>query len=343
MTKLSDIILNDAKSSMEGIDFSRLKNKSVLITGASGLVGTYLLTGLAHIPQKSRPKQIYAICQSKPERHWKEITGRVRATVIRGDFCNDRFVGGLPKADVIIHASGYAQPGKFMMDPLKTIKLNTAVTLKLLGKLESKGKFLFISTSEVYSGLAHPPFKENQIGTTNTDHPRSCYIEGKRCGEAMIHAARSMGVDAKSVRLALAYGPGTRKDDKRVLNSFIGRAFIERKIEMMDSGETLRTYVYVTDATQMMWRILLHGKEGLYNVGGISRTTIAKLARLIGKIIKVPVIIPKSKKQALTAAPEDVRLDLSKVRKEFGKKDFVSLEKGVRKTIEWQKELYDIT
>jgi nucleoside-diphosphate-sugar epimerase len=110
----------------------------------------------------------------------------------------------------------------------------------------------------------------------------------------------------------------------------------------MDSGEALRTYCYITDATQMMWHILLHGKEHVYNIGGTSRTTIAKLAKLIGNIVNVPVIIPKSNKWTLASAPEDVRLDLHKVKKEFGKKEFVSFEDGVRKTIAWQKELYTL-
>ncbi|MFZ2620999.1 MAG: NAD-dependent epimerase/dehydratase family protein [Minisyncoccia bacterium] len=335
MDKLAQIIIDDAKSSIKGVDFSQLKNKNVLITGASGLVGTYLLAGLLKTGVK-----VYAVCQSKPEKYWEEISKGANATVIGGDLCDDDFVNKLPKADIIIHAGGYGQPGKFMENPLKTIKMNTAVTLKLFDKLNNSGKFLFMSTSEVYSGLSKPPFKETEIGTTNTDHPRSCYIEAKRCGEAIVSTLRSSGVDAKSVRLSLAYGPGTKKDDKRVLNSFIGRALTEKKINMMDDGSALRTYCYITDAVWMMWKILLEGKDNIYNVGGISRTTIADLAKLIGKNLKVPVNIPKSEKQALVGAPEDVSLNLDKVKNEFGKKDFVSLEVGVKKTIEWQKVLY---
>jgi nucleoside-diphosphate-sugar epimerase len=240
---------------------------------------------------------------------------------------------------MIIHAGGYGQPGKFMIDPMKTLKLNTTLTIKLFEKLKQNGKFLFISSSEVYSGLTKSPFSENQIGTTNTDHPRSCYIEAKRCGEAIVFSARNQGIDAKSVRLSLAYGPGTKKDDKRVINSFIGRALVEKKIDMMDDGSALRTYCYVTDAVEIMWKILLEGKENIYNVGGKSKTTIADLAKLIGKTLKVPVNIPKSNKH-LSGAPDDVSLNLDKIKKEFKKTDFVSLEDGMKKTIEWQKELY---
>src|SRR3989344_5346427 len=271
MDKLAQIIIDDAKSSIQGIDFSALKNKTVLITGASGLVGTYFLAGLKYIPVKNRPKKIYAVCQNSPEKHWKEIALSIKATIIKGDLTDDSFLDKLPEADLIIHASGYGQPGKFMIDSFKTIKLNTTVTMKLLEKLKPEGKFLFLSSSEVYSGLTKPPHKENEIGTTNTDHPRSCYIEAKRCGEAIVFAALAKNIDAKSARLSLAYGPGTKTDDKRAINGFIGRAITERKIELMDAGEALRTYCYITDATQMMWNILLHGKENIYNVGGISR------------------------------------------------------------------------
>ncbi|MFZ2975704.1 MAG: NAD-dependent epimerase/dehydratase family protein, partial [Candidatus Moraniibacteriota bacterium] len=212
-------------------------------------------------------------------------------------------------------------------------------TFATIDKLESGGKYLFISTSEVYSGLPKPPYKENQIGTTNTDHPRSCYIEGKRGGEAIVNAYRARGVSAKSARLALAYGPGTRKDDARVLNNFIQKALTKGKIELMDSGISPRTYLYVADAVEILFDILFKGSDGLYNVGGTSRTTIAKLAKLVGKNTKTPVIIPKDK-VGLSGAPTDVRLDMTKAKKEFGKTNFIPLEEGLRRTIDWQRKLY---
>src|SRR3989344_7416543 len=140
MDKLAQIIIDDAKNSTKGIDFLELKNKTVLITGASGLVGTYLLAGLSNVSQKNYPKKIYAVCQSNPEKHWEEICHSIPTTILRGDRTSDSFVNKLPEADVIIHAGGYGQPGKFMADPIKTIKLNTTVTLQLLEKLKPKGK-----------------------------------------------------------------------------------------------------------------------------------------------------------------------------------------------------------
>jgi nucleoside-diphosphate-sugar epimerase len=208
----------------------------------------------------------------------------------------------------------------------------------LFDKLSKRGKFLFVSSSEIYSGLKKPPFKESEAGITNTTHPRACYIEAKRCAEAICLAYRKKGIDAKAVRLSLAYGPGTRPGDKRVLNSFIEKA-LTGKIALLDQGEAKRTYCYISDATEIMWNVLLHGKEPIYNVGGNSRTTIRELAEKIGKYLDAPVILP-SKIQDMAGAPEDVYLDMTKVQEEFNKIEYVILDEGLKNTIEWQRQLY---
>ncbi|MEK7097218.1 MAG: NAD-dependent epimerase/dehydratase family protein, partial [Patescibacteria group bacterium] len=169
----------------------------------------------------------------------------------------------------------------------------------------------------------------------------SCYIEAKRCGEAICNAYRAKGVQAKSARLSLAYGPGTKQGDLRVLNSFIQKA-IQGKIEMLDYGEAKRTYCYISDAIEIMWKILLFGKEPVYNVGGFSNITIADLARKIGKYLDIPVVFPKISSDKISGAPVDVSLDMSKVKNEFGKTEYVSLDEGLERTIEWQKKLYQI-
>jgi len=227
-----------------------------------------------------------------------------------------------------------------MENPTKTLKLNTLATFILFDKLNTGGKFLFISSSEVYSGNKNFPYKETEIGKTNTDHQRSCYIEAKRCGEAICNAQRIKGINAKSVRLSLAYGPGTKPNDQRVLNSFIQKAIESKEIKLLDKGEAKRTYCYITDAVEIMWHVLLNGKEAIYNIGGESKTTISELAKKIGRYMDVPVIFPKSSENTLSGAPEDVCLDMKKVKNEFNKSNFTSLDEGLKKTIEWQKILY---
>jgi nucleoside-diphosphate-sugar epimerase len=143
-------------------------------------------------------------------------------------------------------------------------------------------------------------------------------------------------VNAVSARLALAYGPGAKETDARVLNAFVERGLIERQINLMDAGKARRTYCYITDAVVMLWRLLLGGTDGIYNVGGESRTTIAELAMAVGQLLDVPVSFPASG-QRLDGAPEDVCLDMSRYETEFGRPEFLPLEEGLRRTIEWQK------
>ena len=229
--------------------------------------------------------------------------------------------------DAIIHMAGYAQPAKFMADEIGTLEVNTSTLIKLFKLLKPGGKFLYASSSEVYNGTP-PPQNESQIGTTDPQHPRACYIEGKRCGEAICMAMRRKGYDVKIARISLTYGK-TRPGDTRALNHFIEQAKTG-KIKLMDKGEAKRTYLYVDDAVKILWDILLKGKEPVYNVGGTSRTTIAELAQTIGRLTRAEVILGD---KGLAGAPDDVQLDITKVLTEFGTREFVSLEEGLKKMI----------
>ena len=264
---------------------------------------------------------------------------RGSVTFYKGNLSQIDFLSSLPSADVIIHAATYGQPGKFADFPDETLKLNTLSTFCLLDKLLPGNRFLFLSSSEVYDGLDGAPFTEEQIGTTNTTHPRACYIEGKRCGEAACNAYRSKGIDAKAVRLSHAYGPGARNDDRRAMNSFIRMALCEKKITMLDAGLARRSYCYISDAGAMLWRILLGGREVIYNVGGDYRTTIAEMARGIGNILNVEVIVPEDGSRAMPGAPNEVRVSIAKFEHEFGKLKSTEPDTGLRRTVEWHKAI----
>lgn len=337
---LVSIIEEDVKRILLNHDFQGLEGKSVLITGASGLLGMYFLASLRELALQGRGAgSVTAVAQTQLVEPFISISSFKGARVVHGDLTDLSFTSGLGKFDFIIHAAGYGQPGRFMEDQVKTLKLNTATTLELFDLLALDGHFLYLSSSEVYSGLSSPPYKEGQIGTTNTTHARSCYIEAKRCGEAICNAYRANGINASSARLALAYGPGTKSGDHRVINSFIERALTQHKIKLQDMGEAKRTYCYISDAIEILWDILLSGTEPLYNVGGHSRVTIAELASKIGGYLMVPVEFPTNS-VALGGAPNEVYLDMSLVESEFKKSRFVSFDEGLSRTIEWQKVLY---
>ena len=276
-----DFLEKDINRVIENIDFSTLKNKKVLITGASGLVGFYLTQCVKKL-QNELNIEIYLSYKNDIPSYLKEYYDFPYAE-IKEDITSVKLE---PKFfDVIIHSSGYAQPMKFLSDSLTTIKINTHATINLLDSLKPEGKFLFVSTSELYSGNDTLNIDESQIGTTTPSHNRACYIESKRCGETICHSYRTSGYDVKIARLSLAYGPFTKLGDLRVLNSIIDKGLNNNTIELMDDGSALRTYCYITDVIEMFWNILLHGKDVTYNVSGFSNISIKGLAENVGQIL----------------------------------------------------------
>jgi nucleoside-diphosphate-sugar epimerase len=331
----NDAIHEDVNELITKIDFHYLNNKSILITGASGLLGIYFISCLKFLKAKYNIKVYAWYNNTLPD--YLEDYFNFDLIRIQHDITDDSYFDQLPKFDIVIHSSGYAQPLKFVEDKIKTIKINTISTLKLLEKLNENGKFLFISSSEVYSGLKNPPHKESLIGCTNTDHPRACYIEGKKCGEVICLSYQQKKVDIKIARLAPTYGPGTKGGDRRVLNSLIQKGIIDKKIILLDKGEALRTFCYISDVIEISWKILLFGKESIYNVGGISKIKIKDLAKKIGEELNVPVVMPK-KNVSLAGASKEVHLDISRIRNEFNKDNFININSGLKRTITWQKE-----
>ena len=342
LNRMHDLLKNDAIRVVENVDLTPLNNKSILITGATGIIGVNLVASLGALCTLGiGPSKVICAAHSPMTSLVDTVFDFPEATVVSGDLSKGiDFLRNHGPFDYIIHAAGYGQPGKFMADPVKTLQLNTSCTLALFDILNSQGSFLFISTSEVYSGLVKSPFKETQIGSTNTDHPRGCYIEAKRCGEAICNAQSTRGFAARSARVALAYGPGTKKNDHRVLNQFIQRALKDGAIRLQDLGEAKRTYCYVSDTVEILWNIMLYGEKSIYNVGGESRTTIGELAKLIGKITDVNVEFPEAEKD-MSDAPEDVSLDMALVSDEFGKSCYVDLNDGLRATVSYQGILYN--
>ncbi len=281
--------------------------KRLLITGAYGLVGSNICKVLEH---------------DFPE---------IEITKVKHD--EHKMVIDRETYDYIVYAAGYGQPLKFLQDKLETIDIHCGFPLKMALKgLKKYGTFLYISSSEVYSG-APSPHTEDMIGTTTPQHPRACYIEGKRCGEAICMAYKEQGFNVKIARLALAYGPGTKKGDTRVINQFIERALTKKQIEVTGDGSAMRTYCYIGDVVDQLLWILTKGDKTVYNVGGISRTSIRDLALEIAAIANVSVTWRTA--EGVVGAPDDVCLDMS-----WWHNPFTLLRDGLRLTINYQKQLY---
>jgi nucleoside-diphosphate-sugar epimerase len=335
--KLIDLLLQDNEHTFDNIDTSQLNNKKILITGASGLLGVHFLSSLLYLKNKLNYNiLVIAIFNSEPETWFKELIDLGNFSYMRGDLSDITFVDRLLDVDYIIHCATYAQPMKFTQDAIKTITLNTTTTNALIKKLKPNGKFLFVSSSEIYSGLDKNEYVEDDIGTTTPSHVRSCYIEGKRCGEAICHSYIKQGVDIKIARLCLGYGTGIKFNDTRAMNSFIINALKHHEIRLLDSGNAKRNYIYASDVVKMMWNIFLQGKSVTYNIGGDNETDIKTIASYISQELFVPLIIPEDD-NGLLGSPVGVRLDIDKYNNEFGNFDKVALGDGIKRTIKWCK------
>ena len=334
-----NIIAGDLERITKGMDFHMLNGKKVLVTGATGLIGSYLLQTIESVRDTfvDCPLVYVVVHNSLPQ--WLDFTKtQDNYVILQGDLSDFEFLNSLPKVDVIIHAAGYGQPGMFLTDKIKTLRINTLATDQLFLKLNEKGIYLFLSSSEIYSGSSNTPYDENDAGVTSPQHNRACYIEGKRCGEAVCMAYREKGINVKIARVSLAYGPCFKQGDKRVLNNFIEKS-IRGDIDMLDAGEAKRVYCYISDTVEMLWHILLEGKDTVYNVGGEEETTIRNLANLVANNSGVNVIVPVSD-NGMKDAPIAVAMSVEKVRNEFKKTEFISLEEGIKRTIEWYNNEY---
>jgi len=330
------VIFEDIERIKSRVNLSSLNNKRVLVTGGSGLIGQYILNLLVSLVE-SDGLQIEIDSISKRIPQAGSVLGSSSINSLQIDLGKEFKLDANRKYDLIVHAAGYGQPQKFLTDEIATLAINGATTINLSKYLEEDGTFLFLSTSEVYLGSLHFPSSEGDFGQIGPDHQRAPYVIGKSYGETVMSSLRRAGINTKVARVALAYGPGTERDDSRVLNQLIKRGITEKKSALMDQGKAIRTYCYVADTVEMLMNIALLGKSMLYNVGGVSRVTILELAETVGKLLEVEVTTSLSK-GFLTSAPEEVSLDMSKYSQEFGAVDFKTLQSGLELTINWQRE-----
>jgi nucleoside-diphosphate-sugar epimerase len=341
-----NLIFKNAQRNIDVLDFSSLNNKKILLTGTTGLIGVHLLSTLILL-KKIYNIEIYCLTNDNIDEMFLPLYKD--CFIIKGNLVNsksidkllDIFSENLWGVDYIIHSAGYGQPKKFTDDKVNTILINTKVTCELFKLLNPGGSFLYCSTSEIYNGIEEKNIDESRIGTTTPDHPRSCYIDSKRCGESILHGFSEKGYNTKIARISLAYGPGTKKNDERVLNNFIQKAIQNKSINMLDDGSSIRTYGHVSDITEMLWNIFLHGKDITYNVAGVSEISILELAKNIGYKLNCNANSPKNNSNELKGNPKVVNLSLNKYFQEFGEKKYIPLNEGLTDTIQWQEKLYN--
>lgn len=335
MKESLEILKHDANFLCSDLDKSFFQNKKILITGVSGLIGINVLTTLVQLIDDGIKIEIWGQYFSEPRDIFKEFQ-RKSVHFVQMDVSDLKSLEGLPDFDIVIHSAGYGQPGKFLEQRLKTYQIGAMATKTLLDRTKKEGTFIFLSSVEVFHGATEMPLVEDMVGTTSPDHPRACYIEGKRAGEMLCHIYREFNqINAFSVRLGYSYGPGVRKDDQRALYEFIQKAKVQNKIALRDQGKAQRTYCYIRDVLWYLFKMMNEKTAyGVYNLGGISQVSIRGIAELVAKKFDCPLIIPDSEDNSL-AAPKEIELSSERIQKEFGKPEFVSIEEGIKRSVDW--------
>lgn len=226
-----------------------------------------------------------------------------------------KFVHVPGKLDYILHFASPASPIDYLKIPIQTLKVGSLGTHNLLGLAKAKGACMLIaSTSEVYGDPQVHPQAEDYWGNVNPVGPRGVYDEAKRFQEAMTMAYHTYhGVDTKIVRIFNTYGPRMRLNDGRVLPAFIGQALRGEDLTVFGDGTQTRSFCYVDDLVEGIYRLLLSDYHLPVNLGNPSEITISQFAeeiiQLTGTHQKVvykplPVDDPKQRQPDITLAKQ---------------------------------------
>lgn len=252
-----------------------MKGKRVLVTGAAGFLGSHLCD-----------RFIAEGCQVVGMDNL--ITGDLKNiehlfplenfTFYHHDVSNYVHVSG--HLDYILHFASPASPIDYLKIPIQTLKVGSLGTHNLLGLAKAKGaRILVASTSEIYGDPEEHPQKESYWGNVNPIGPRGVYDEAKRFQEAMTMAYhRFHGLETRIVRIFNTYGPRMRLNDGRVLPAFIGQALRGEDFTVFGDGSQTRSFCYVDDLVEGIYRLLLSDIAEPVNVGNPDEITIREFA-----------------------------------------------------------------
>ena len=305
--------------------------KRAVILGAAGFIGSHLVDRF--LAEGWRVTGVDSL-----------ITGTLRnlahlARDPRFDFIEADICGSLDviqgRVDAVLDFASPASPIDYLEHPFETLHVGSVGVENALRLAKRTGAvFLLSSTSEVYGDPLEHPQRETYWGNVNPIGPRAVYDEAKRFAEAITMAYRRYEkVQVRIARIFNTYGPRMRLDDGRVVPTFVAQALRGEPITLFGDGSQTRSFCYVDDNVEGMWRLLHSRYEEPVNIGTPHELTILEFAKAVQRLVgsDVPIV----SKPLPEDDPRVRRPDITRAKEILGWEPRISFDEGMRRTIAW--------
>lgn len=311
-----------------------MNKKVAVVTGGAGFLGSHLCDRLIQ-------ENIKVICLDNlltgRIENIEHLFGNENFHFIKLDVTN--FIHVSSSVDYVLHFASPASPIDYLKLPIQTLKVGSLGTHKALGLAkEKKARFLLASTSEVYGDPLVHPQREDYWGNVNPVGPRGVYDEAKRFAEAITMAYhRYHNLDTRIVRIFNTYGPRMRIDDGRALPTFFSQALRGEDITVYGDGKQTRSFCYVSDLIDGIFKLLLSNEVLPVNIGNPDEITIENFALEVIRLTN-----SKSKiiyKELPVDDPQIRQPDISKAKNILNWSPKISREEGLRITLEYFRKM----
>lgn len=340
----NDLYIQDViNTSNIDIPWDKLTNKSILISGSTGMIGSFLIDVLMHKNNKDNSNiHIYALGRNidKAKDRFNDYFNNPLFTFIEHDI-NNPLSMDINKIDYVLHLASNTHPVLYSTKPIDTITTNIIGTKNMLdfSVEHNADRFVFASSVEVYGENRGDvdKFGEDYCGYINSNALRAGYPEAKRCGEALCQAYRKeKNLDVVIPRFSRTYGPTMLLSDTKAISQFILKAVNNEDIILKSEGNQLYSYCYVADAVAGLLVTMLKGENGqAYNIASKdSDITLKELTNLCANCSNTKVIfeIPNDTEKAGYSKVTKALFDISKINN-IGYKSLTSISEGINKTI----------
>ncbi len=318
-----------------------LSSKRILVTGGSGFLGSHLCECLLNQEHEVLCVDNFYTGRRANIAH---LINNPYFEVLRHDICFPLYV----EVDEIYNLACPASPIHYQFDPVQTTKTSVHGSINMLGLAKRvKARILQASTSEVYGDPAIHPQPEIYWGHVNPIGLRSCYDEGKRCAETLFFDYhRQHKLKIKVARIFNTYGPRMHPNDGRVVSNFIMQALRGEDITVYGDGKQTRSFCYVDDMVEGLIKLVNSPDNitGPVNLGNPDEFSILELAELVIKLVNPTFKTQRSKSKIIfkSLPPDDPvqrQPDIKLAKEKLNWSPAVTLENGLKKTIEYFKSL----